>query len=378
MVPAVAVDMPFTVAMERLNVANGWLCLCLGLPLNALLIWLVVRRSPEELRVYRKVLLITALIDSFFLLMTVWVQPVSPPPPTAPSTLQHAYILQMVLVDSGVMVFYSVGLYSHVVVDNYSHAWNCVWLVAAMNTMLFVHFSIPVPFIYRYLVLVRQVEVPLPTYLLMLCVSALLTVPIIVTNCLINFPTDESQHTLESTLMGGQSRAFGIVGDMRPVTNYYICIAAVGTAIVVVLNSRIWRHINASMQMITSAVQSQTREMNRQIQAVLVLQALVPLVTEILPGTLSYFELLLVRTSSNWTRVSSLLSTLPVSWMPVINPLTTILLIRAYRNVVFGKVLPVRCAARSIRQATKVSVAARSSGLVGADELYRGGGSRAE
>jgi len=48
----------------------------LGLPLNLLLMWVVACKSPEELRVYKKVLLSTTVIDTAFLAMCFLVQPV--------------------------------------------------------------------------------------------------------------------------------------------------------------------------------------------------------------------------------------------------------------------------------------------------------------
>jgi len=55
---------------------NALVCLCMGLPMNALLCWVIVRHSPKELRVYRKVLLQTAAVDTAYLLISFLVQPV--------------------------------------------------------------------------------------------------------------------------------------------------------------------------------------------------------------------------------------------------------------------------------------------------------------
>jgi len=65
--------------LEELNILNGRLCFVLGIPLNALLVWLILRHSSAELRVYRKVLLQAAINDSLFLLATLMVQNVSGP-----------------------------------------------------------------------------------------------------------------------------------------------------------------------------------------------------------------------------------------------------------------------------------------------------------
>lgn len=61
---------------EQANCINGLLCLCLGVPLNVLVVWLIAAHSTEELRAYKKVLLVTAAQDLFFLLFSFLVQPV--------------------------------------------------------------------------------------------------------------------------------------------------------------------------------------------------------------------------------------------------------------------------------------------------------------
>jgi len=66
-----------TVMWENVIRISTTLSFCLGVPLNALLVWTVVRHSPDELKVYRKVLVQTALIDLTFLTMCFLVQPVS-------------------------------------------------------------------------------------------------------------------------------------------------------------------------------------------------------------------------------------------------------------------------------------------------------------
>ena len=66
-----------TMMFERMGLVNGWVCMALGLPLNLLLIWVVASQSPKELRVYKKVLISTAVIDLWFLTMCFLVTPVS-------------------------------------------------------------------------------------------------------------------------------------------------------------------------------------------------------------------------------------------------------------------------------------------------------------
>lgn len=74
---AAAEMMALTATWERIVRTNAGVCLCLGLPINILVVWLIILRSPEELRTYRKVLLHTALVDLSYLLLSFLVEPVS-------------------------------------------------------------------------------------------------------------------------------------------------------------------------------------------------------------------------------------------------------------------------------------------------------------
>lgn len=63
--------------MEQLHRINAYTCLLVGVPLNSALAWLIVRRSNDELRVYSRILLQTAVIDLLFLNIFALYIPVS-------------------------------------------------------------------------------------------------------------------------------------------------------------------------------------------------------------------------------------------------------------------------------------------------------------
>ncbi len=78
--PLAAVDDHQLIAtMERFEAAlrvNGVVSTALGVPLNVLFIWLVVKHSAENMGVYKKVMLLTAAMDICFALMSFAAQPV--------------------------------------------------------------------------------------------------------------------------------------------------------------------------------------------------------------------------------------------------------------------------------------------------------------
>lgn len=63
--------------LRSIHTLNCLLCWAVGTALNALLIWLVVRRTPHNMRVYGRMLLLTCVLDICALAVVVVVQPVS-------------------------------------------------------------------------------------------------------------------------------------------------------------------------------------------------------------------------------------------------------------------------------------------------------------
>jgi hypothetical protein len=54
-----------------LRTAFAWASFALGIPINALAIWLILRHTPEVMRVYSKILLQTCFVDIAILVLVV-------------------------------------------------------------------------------------------------------------------------------------------------------------------------------------------------------------------------------------------------------------------------------------------------------------------
>uniref|UniRef100_A0A915DQ31 G-protein coupled receptors family 1 profile domain-containing protein n=1 Tax=Ditylenchus dipsaci TaxID=166011 RepID=A0A915DQ31_9BILA len=54
----------------------SWLCFVLGVMLNFLLIWLIIKKTHGEMKAYSKILLQTCVLDLYTLTMAVVVQPI--------------------------------------------------------------------------------------------------------------------------------------------------------------------------------------------------------------------------------------------------------------------------------------------------------------
>jgi len=99
---------------------------------------------------------------------------------------------------------------------------------------------------------------------------------------------------------------------------------------VIVLNGRIWRQLHSDFSMISAGggvASVRMLEMNRQITIVLLLQAITPFLTEVLPGALQSLSSVVNITCRAECYVASAL----YSWMPVLHPTMTLLFIRPYR-----------------------------------------------
>lgn len=153
---------------EHAGSINYAVCLALALPLNGLLVWVVARRSPDELRVYKKVLLFTSALDTLFVTLTFAVQP-------------------FIITVRGTMLQYGVG---PLMSWEGAHTWNSRMIVAWPTSLGLVHYAIPVPFVYRYMLLCWGNKLNTLQYLLLLCLSCALSCSVMLP-VLLNRPTDQ-------------------------------------------------------------------------------------------------------------------------------------------------------------------------------------------
>ena len=95
--------------------------------------------------------------------------------------------------------------------------------------------------------------------------------------------------------------------------------------IVIWCTVRIWLHLKTAFGMVS---EQRSHQLNHEINRVLIVQALNPLLVILLPCTLIIIAFV-------WhfnMRLAGSLLTMCLSWLPVINPLTTMLIIRPYRR----------------------------------------------
>jgi hypothetical protein len=63
--------------VPEVNAINALASLAVGLPANSLTIWMILKETPAEMRVYSQILLLQCTTDIAFLLVSAIAQPVN-------------------------------------------------------------------------------------------------------------------------------------------------------------------------------------------------------------------------------------------------------------------------------------------------------------
>lgn len=129
---------------------NNWIAFCLGIIFNLVLIWLLLKRTPKEMDVHRKILLQTYFLDVFLLVATVLVQPVKN------FLLIHSFVSKKITFNASnkLYIFFNGPLSSLITGDNLP-AKLYILFMTWYTIYMFETLAICVQFIYRYLLLNR-------------------------------------------------------------------------------------------------------------------------------------------------------------------------------------------------------------------------------
>lgn len=126
--------------MDAVHRVNAYVCFCVGICLNSILLWLVAKKSSENLRVYSRVLVQSVIVDTIYLTTSFFYTPV-------------------LLVTDGSLLIYGVGILttenSGVGSAGASHLWDFALYSAWFSSVHFSQYSVLVPFLFRYFILTR-------------------------------------------------------------------------------------------------------------------------------------------------------------------------------------------------------------------------------
>ncbi|KAI1712044.1 serpentine type 7TM GPCR chemoreceptor str domain-containing protein [Ditylenchus destructor] len=278
-------------SISAIHSVNAGLCGVFGILFNILLIWLIMRRSVPALRLYRSILLQTCVIDIYTICLMMVVQPI--------------YV-----VVSGWNILYLNGPARFLPLP-YSIGLNLLW-----NTKI-------TPM--RYFLLISATVVPVIFYLCILCIVC--------------YP-EQTQPTVQLS-----SEIFSVIQEdvtiillvksdsnsWRYIHLFYVAPYDISCYIVIIAcGIKIRRSVQKREQ--EKQMCSQAMKYNRQISITLVLQAILPCIGAFVN---SVQILATIMVSSASAIYSTAFVTIVVHWVPVLNPLITILVIKSYRRVVF-------------------------------------------
>ncbi|KAI1708104.1 serpentine type 7TM GPCR chemoreceptor srd domain-containing protein [Ditylenchus destructor] len=273
------------------------------------------------MKVYSKILLQTCIIDFLVLAVIGFVQPI-----------YVVYDGWNMLVPNG--PFRNVG-----------HPWNYILMASWFYS---VHLSITsncVPFIYRYLLICRSKIVSSVKYFLMLFVCCLVVLSYMALLAWSSYPREAQRNAMATGNYSDLFEQLGRNGDptefkigLMMKTNsipwevtcaYLISIESFSYIIILICGLKIQKCIKENT--CPSQLSTRAKEASRQLNIILMLQTLLP----ILEMTVNLTCLLVSIFSGSSANVFAVVfALLPIHWVPLLNPLITIIVVKPYRNFI--------------------------------------------
>lgn len=317
--------------LDAFAAINANACFFIGVALNGTLVWLILHHTPNALTTYSRVLTQIAVVNILSVATTVFFGSVQVNGSTG-------------------SICYGVGWLTR---PN-ARTWNLALSSAWFFMVMYGQFSMPVPFLYRYFILCRQVMMPGWVYCTLL---ALVAIPSGIISP--GFGLLEGLGTavaptgllaeLNISLDGNDTSGRGPValaivnlpssGLQTVHANTSNTLSAIAYLIVVGCSVAIFIHLRRAGANISGSEQ-QRRSWGRQawqINAILVIQAVVPLLFDFLPNYLN--TLLLYVVGGESSPQSPTFTQAWIVWAPVVSAVSTILVVRPYRRAVLSKLL---------------------------------------
>lgn len=324
---------PAPLNIDSIVAWNANLVFVTGLTLNATLLWLVLFHSSGELRAYSRVLYQTVAINTLYLFSTAFSGIVNVSG-GAEGSVTYGVGWAMLSVDEG-----GNGSSPSAVARN----WNFALLVLCDTSAYASMFSIVAPFLYRYMAICHGRVLSLRTYLcvlMVLLISSAYNVPIYVASGM-NSAQPSVELLRAAGMIGGNetttSTPKAIASVLLPTNTLHELVAPIYTVVFAILyvyvlgcSAAILRHIRRHVT--ATSASGQVRAHQTQINIVITVQALLPLVFEYLPS-------FVVSWIIGWrlitpTPQTPALVVAYMGWQPVVNALISILVVRPYRRVI--------------------------------------------
>ncbi|KAH7698334.1 Protein STR-92, partial [Aphelenchoides avenae] len=281
----------------------------LSVLLNSLLAYLLMTEADATFKPYKRLLLLNCAVDVIF-------------------TAVNMIVEMQVDVADGYMIFVPASIVKHLSMWNYAAVW--IWSTSLLMAILIVPFE----FYFRYLKVCRE-KLLGTTYLIGLtlatfCLSALTGAFLLgsVVNrtdalepvVLISRLTDDSSDPSRALAADRADPMFQV---------FAVCTVTLVAGSYLVVN--VWsRRVSHTLQQNASKVSKKTMFMQSQLSRLETAELLSVLFVGVIP-LVSLVTLPLVSDSVELPGVSIVLTTI-MAWIPIMNPLTTLLLVAPYRK----------------------------------------------
>ncbi|KAI1708775.1 serpentine type 7TM GPCR chemoreceptor str domain-containing protein [Ditylenchus destructor] len=276
--------------------------------INIFLIYLIVFHTPNDLKVYSRVLLCASVVDILY-------------------TTVLLVIGAHVTIKDG-MFFFMLNGFIYTSNPSECFLFVCIFLFTFYFTVVFV----TVPFVYRYVLICRNCLMSHSQFALLMASSLLsgLAVPVACYFCY--FDDMWSMLTSENTKVPllpceypAQIPFFSLKLTWKTATPLLIATGTIAYnyAVIIWCSLKIWDRVNSAKNMSKSA-----KTMNKQLNYMLLLQASAPIALMALPLTAMF-----VTVYGGVKHADGLmLIGVATSWIPVLNPLSIIYFVKCYRS----------------------------------------------
>ncbi|KAL7075704.1 hypothetical protein ACQ4LE_005175 [Meloidogyne hapla] len=307
---------------------NYIFCLIIGGILNLLVIWLVFKKTPKEMLVYSKIILQTSFCDLTFLIISFIVKPV------------------LLLQDNTFMIL------ENGFGNSFERPLNVIIYYIWIFNCFFISVGITVQFVYRYLILCRGIEIKTGRYFLMLTIAIIFEGILLGFYYCIGYPPIEARIN-NSNLLNFLEETTIVIHPVFFVDNSNICWIAwllsfsffgiICYIIIFICSSKIVRHIRENL--IKSGFSSRLVDINKQMTLNMAIQASIP-VLEFVPSIITAVGII-SGSSIDWL----LLLLCPfLDWLPVLNPLVTIITVTPYRRTFIGIIRKQQSSTHSVQK----------------------------
>ncbi|KAI6190574.1 hypothetical protein M3Y97_00133300 [Aphelenchoides bicaudatus] len=283
---------------------------------NFLLIYLAIYKTGKHMQKYSLVLIQNCLVDIVFNMLNMIFVPV-------------------VEMKDGNLFYMLGGPLEHL-----EKPYTCLFWMLFLEGLLICIINVPLQFVYRYLMVVKNIQLSVWKYLGLFFVGFI----IVTVHCTLGFfvfyPTDQvietHKHYLTEDPIWMVDTPDFIVGDKHDIISllhFLNCMLIINTSYAIVFwcSYKIWH----ALKLFQSNISRKKRDTQNQLTKILFIQAFMPFVI------LSAPVCVVIVTSIIGKSVPALgiSLALTVSWMPIVNAVSAILIVPSYRQwlISFGR-----------------------------------------